>query len=141
MKDPEHNTCKVKCEWPVDHMIPLYALDALCTRTGVAEHCAEEVQNQVLRRGCEKPGLKVEFVPRNCTEDHYCGSCCYGCGTGEKKGTESIWMVACGAVILTGCGAEKFMLENMKTGRKRKCLGVIARALNANVTGKLQNSG
>jgi long-chain-alcohol oxidase len=99
-------------------MIPLYespeyqyAMDAVCKRIGVTEHCAEEgFQNQILRRGCQKLGLKVGFVPRNCTEEHYCGSCCYECRTGEK-GPIPHW----GAVILSGCRAEIFILEKTDT--------------------------
>jgi len=109
---------KILREWSVDHMIPLYespeyqyAMDAVCKRIGVTEHCAEEgFQNQILRRGCQKLGLKVGFVPRNCTEEHYCGSCCYECRTGEK-GPIPHW----GAVILSGCRAEIFILEKTDT--------------------------
>nr|TKS07332.1 long-chain-alcohol oxidase FAO2 [Populus alba] len=95
-------------EWSVDHMIPLYgspeyqyAMDAVCKRIGVTEHCTEEgFQNQVLRRG------------RNLNRREERDPIPHG-----------------GAVILTGCRAEKFILENKKTDSKRKCLGVVARAL------------
>ncbi|KAF2294912.1 hypothetical protein GH714_026983 [Hevea brasiliensis] len=107
-------------DWRVDHKIPLFgssyyqnAMDAVCKRIGVTDNCSKEgFQNQVLRRG-----------------------------TGEKKGTDSTWLVdavSCGGVILTGCKAEKFILEDGNIGSRKKCLGVIARASNTNVTKKLQ---
>lgn len=136
-------------EWSTANKIPIFgtheyqsAMDHVCERIGVTETCVEEgFQNQVLGRGGKNLGLKVEPVPRNSSANHYCGSCCYGCRRGDKKGTDSTWLVDAvndGAVILTGCKAETFILvsDNNEKFRKR-CVGVIATAENKNIRKKL----
>ncbi|KAL2486319.1 Long-chain-alcohol oxidase FAO4B [Abeliophyllum distichum] len=136
-------------EWSTKKNIQMFsspeyqsAMDIICQRIGVAEYCTEEgFQNQVLRRGCENLDLKVESVPRNSSENHYCGSCGYGCRRGDKKGTDSTWLVDAvnnGAVILAGCKAEKFVLVNGNDENIRKrCIGVIATSESKNIKKKL----
>ncbi|KAK7262632.1 hypothetical protein RJT34_30207 [Clitoria ternatea] len=142
---------KVLKEWSENHKLSFFssqeylsAMETVCERIGVTENCTQEgFQNQVLRKGCQNLGLEVDYVPRNSSGNHYCGSCGYGCPKGEKQGTQATWLVDAvdkGAVIITGCKAERFLLESNKSGsgRKKKCLGVLAKTLNSRVTMKLQ---
>ncbi|EES07166.1 long-chain-alcohol oxidase FAO2 [Sorghum bicolor] len=144
----------VREEWARNQGLPLFAtdeyaaaMDKVFERLGVTAGCAEEgLQNKVLRKGCEKLGYKVESVSRNSSEGHYCGSCGYGCRTGDKRGTDRTWLVDAvtrGAVILTGCKAEKLLLERMVTGgradgRAKRCVGVVARSTNPAITRTLE---
>ncbi|KAK1428423.1 hypothetical protein QVD17_17257 [Tagetes erecta] len=134
-------------DWAVDKKIPMYgtvdyqeAMEAVCDRIGVTEKVKDEgFQNKVLRKGCESLGLMVETIPQNASENHYCGSCCYGCKTGDKKGTDSTWLVDAvekGAVVFTGCKAERFVFE--KSNDRKRCRGVIATAESSTITRKLR---
>ncbi|KAL4588034.1 hypothetical protein LXL04_000912 [Taraxacum kok-saghyz] len=130
--------------WAVDKKIPMFgtadyrsAMETVCKRIGVTENFTNEgFQNKMLRQGCKNLGLKVEAIPQNASENHYCGSCCYGCKTGDKKGTDSTWLVDAvenRAVIFTGCKAERIIID-----KNKRCRGVIATAESSTITRKLR---
>ncbi|KAE8704755.1 Long-chain-alcohol oxidase FAO2 [Hibiscus syriacus] len=139
-------------EWAEEYKLRVFgsreyvsAMDIVWKRLGVTEGCKlESFQNQVLCKGCRNLGLDVENVPRNSSDDHYCGSCGYGCRRGDKKGSDRTWLVDAvnsGAVILTACKAERLVLEHNRTStstRNMKCSGVIATSSNQNITKKLE---
>ncbi|RCV42536.1 hypothetical protein SETIT_9G224400v2 [Setaria italica] len=139
-------------EWAREHGLPVFgspeyahAMDAVCTRLAVTSGCREEgFQNKALRNGCEALGLRADAVPRNTSEGHFCGSCHLGCPTGEKRGTDTTWLVdavAQGAVVLTGCKAERFVLESNpgKNGcRSKRCVGLVAKCMGDGITRKLR---
>ncbi|WVZ59291.1 hypothetical protein U9M48_009451 [Paspalum notatum var. saurae] len=143
---------EVTQEWAREHGLPVFAgpgyaqaMDAVCARLALTDACREEgFQNKVVRRGCEALGLRADAVPRNSSDGHFCGSCNFGCPTGDKRGTDTTWLVdavARGAVILTGCKAERFVFENGggARGRGKKCVGLVAScASDGGVTKKLR---
>uniref|UniRef100_A0A0E0BBN4 Long-chain-alcohol oxidase n=1 Tax=Oryza glumipatula TaxID=40148 RepID=A0A0E0BBN4_9ORYZ len=138
-------------EWSREHGLAVFAspgyaraMDAVCARLGVTDACREEgFQNKVVRRGCDALGLRADAVPRNSSEGHFCGSCNFGCPTGDKKGTDTTWLVDAverGAVILTGCKAEHFIVESNGGGggRSKRCVGLVATCMSNGITKKLR---
>ncbi|KAK9672920.1 hypothetical protein RND81_12G134900 [Saponaria officinalis] len=139
-------------EWAEKHGLALFgspqykfAMECVNQRLGVTKGCVKEgFQNQVLRKGCENLGFEADGVSRNSSEGHYCGSCFCGCKSRDKKGTDVTWLVDAvnmGAVVITGCEAETFLFnKNVKNGshRKKRCVGVVAKTLNENITRKIQ---
>ncbi|KAK4281316.1 hypothetical protein QN277_012829 [Acacia crassicarpa] len=138
-------------EWSQHYKIPLYgsstyrsAMETVWKRSGITQGWNKEsLQNQALRIGGENIGLNITPLARNSSTDHYCGSCGYGCRTGDKQGTELTWLVDAvqkDAVIISGCKAENLIFEDQNNGiRTKKCSGVMATTLGSSkVSKKLQ---
>ncbi|XP_075488590.1 long-chain-alcohol oxidase FAO1-like [Primulina tabacum] len=139
-------------EWATKHKLPLFssfeyvsAMNKVCDRIGVTDKCLKEgFQNHILRKGCENLGLEADYVSRNSSESHFCGSCCFGCIRGDKRGTDTTWLVDAvngGAVIISGCKAERFILEKNTCGsgtRRKRCLGVLASSTNPDIKKNIQ---
>lgn len=135
-------------EWSREQKLSLFeseeyerAMDEVCARLGVNSNWEKEgFQNLVLRKGCSALGYEVTDVAMNATAAHFsCGvSCCFGCKTGDKKGTCSTWLVDAvysgNARILANCEATQVVWMKNHRGRysskhrKRRAVGVLCRA-------------
>eukprot|EP01018_Ginkgo_biloba_P016912 Gb_32371 [translate_table: standard] len=107
------------------------AMDEVYGRLGVNDRCEKEsFQNRVLRRGCSALGYDVTNVSVNATPKHFCGSCCFGCRNGDKKGTCETWLVDAvhaNARILTDCEAKEVLCIPNDSGLKgKRAVGVLA---------------
>ena len=69
---------------------------------GIKEHSG---QNTQLKAGLQALGVHCGEIPRNCSPEHTCGHCCFGCPSGDKQDMTATFLpdaVAAGARILTG---------------------------------------
>lgn len=79
---------------------------------------------KIVRRGAEKLGYRGMPLKRNVANCHGCGVCCFGCPSDAKQSTNVSYIpraVALGARVLTGCRAERLLVE------KGRAVGVEAR--------------
>lgn len=133
----------VRREWSREQKLSLFeseeyerAMDEVCARLGVNSNWEKEgFQNLVLRKGCSALGYEVTDVAMNATAAHFsCGmSCCFGCKTGDKKGTCSTWLVdavAGNARILANCEATEVLWMKNRAGyckHPKRAMGVLCR--------------
>lgn len=110
------------------------AMREVWRRLGAQPHVASEnLQNSVLRAGCEKLGVEVGTLARNTPPDHDCGWCTSGCPRGQKRSTAATWLMDAAesgnAVIMSECEAETILYSaNNSAGKKQyKARGVVAR--------------
>ncbi len=94
------------------------SLDRVTARLAVSTKESEVNENNaVLRRGCERLGLRHSLIPRNAAgcESDECGYCIFGCRRGGKQSAAVTFLadaVATGnATVLTGCRAERVRME------------------------------
>nr|PNR46442.1 hypothetical protein PHYPA_013561 [Physcomitrium patens] len=108
------------------------AMKKIWHRLNVQPNIAREnLQNSVLRAGCEKLSAEVGTLARNAPVDHDCGWCTYGCPSGQKGSTTSTWLKDAAesknAVLLSECEAQRILFSKNHSGRKHyKARGVMA---------------
>lgn len=69
---------------------------------GIEEHSKP---NQKLKEGLESLGVHCGEIPRNCSPEHACGHCCFGCPSGDKQDCTGTYLsdaAGHGARIFTG---------------------------------------
>jgi choline dehydrogenase-like flavoprotein len=95
-----------------------FALDAVATRLSVGTDESDiNVNNDVLRRGCEALGHGWTHTPRNSKgcDPAQCGYCCYGCRHGGKQTTAVTWLRDAQRLgeceILASCRAQRVMIR------------------------------
>ena len=84
-------------------------------RAGIKEHSG---QNTQLKAGLQALGVHCGEIPRNCSPEHTCGHCCFGCPSGDKQDMTATFLpdaVAAGARILTGADTILGLFQGMGT--------------------------
>ncbi len=98
---------------------------------------APNENNESLRRGAAKMGIKAEVIPRNVKACYNLGSCGMGCPTNAKQSmlvTTIPFALDHGATLLVETRAEKFTIEAGRiTGMQ--CIAVKPNAAPANASG------
>lgn len=114
------------------------AMREVWRRLGAQHHVRREnLQNGILRAGCERLGIEVGTLARNTPPDHDCGWCTSGCPRGQKGSTPKTWLAdtaqSGNAVLLSECEAQKILYSNNSPGKKKqyKARGVVARVGNS----------
>ena len=94
------------------------SLDRVTDRLRVStEESDVNANNAVLRRGCERLGLRHSLIPRNAAgcESDECGYCIFGCRRGGKQSAAVTYLADAAATgnatVLTGCRAERVRIE------------------------------
>lgn len=74
---------------------------------GIKQHSRP---NEKLKAGLEAMGVHCAEIPRNCSREHGCGHCCFGCPSGDKQDATGTYLAdatKAGAKIFTG-GVSRF---------------------------------
>ena len=124
----------VRREWAEEHGLPFFetaeyqaCLDRVCEFMGASEVGVKQShRGQVLLDGARKLGWDAKVCPQNSGgQEHACGHCHLGCGSGEKQGPAVSWLPGAarnGARFMEGFAVEKILFDG-ETGRK--AVGVV----------------
>ncbi|EIE19802.1 FAD/NAD(P)-binding domain-containing protein, partial [Coccomyxa subellipsoidea C-169] len=136
----------VRREWATEHGLPAIAseqydraLRAVCTRlgvtTGIKQHSCP---NEKLKAGLEALGVHCGEIPRNCSREHSCGHCCFGCPSGDKQDATGTYLADAariGAKIFTGGHSLPFF-QLRNAWMKRRATGIAALTTSAFPNGR-----
>ncbi|CAL8471472.1 g11014 [Coccomyxa elongata] len=139
----------VRREWAEEHGLPALqsqrydrALRAVCTRLGVTTGIKQHSRpNEKLKAGLEAMGVHCAEIPRNCSREHGCGHCCFGCPSGDKQDATGTYLADAarsGAKIFTGIFAEKVLMSKAKGDklRRQSATGIAARTTSPSPGGR-----
>lgn len=104
-------------------------LDRVCGFMGVGEAKMQPHRGGVLLEGARRLGWEARPTPQNCGgQDHPCGHCHLGCGSGNKQGPAVSWLPEAGrrgARFVEGMCVERVTFE--EDGGERTATGVVGR--------------
>lgn len=125
----------VRQEWAEEKGLPFFqtaeyqnCLDRVCDFMGVSDVGVKQShRGQVLLDGARKLGLDAKVCPQNSGgNEHWCGHCHLGCGSGEKQGPAVSWLPAAaknGAQFIEGFAVDKILWD--EKSREKKAVGIV----------------